>query len=481
MQKFEMMEINDYDILYVDDEQANLNSLKSLFRRKFKIITAKTGQKGLEILEDRPVQIIIADQRMPNMTGVEFLKIVKKKWPNIKCILLTGFADNKVIKEVINDIGIYWYMNKPFDNEKLELVIRKGLELFATEELIKKSEEKLRGVFESFADVFVRRNFKEEIVLVSPSIFNLTGYTVDEIIKKRVNSYLVDPNTPNRITQNLLKDGGVQTFESEIIKKDGSLITTSSNSKLYYDDLGNPQGVESVIRDITEKKIADKIILESQEKLKNLAHQLTIAEEKMRKQMAADLHDDVGQLLSSSRMQLAAIDFDGDPKLIEKKIKNISQVLLLATKATRELIFNLSPPQLNEIGLYAAIHDWMKEEIEKKYNIRTSITGDKAIYDLDENTRFLLFRSIKELLNNIIKHARASLVNITLSYSDKLLVIVVKDNGIGFESDTYNSQLPNMGFGLFSIQERVSNLGGSITIDSKLNFGTEIKLIIPRE
>ena len=150
--------MNDYNILYVDDEQANLNSLKSLYRRKFNFLTAISGQKGLEILEKQPVHLIIADQRMPGMTGIAFLKEVKEKWPDIKSILLTAFYDNQVIKEAVNDVGIFWYMNKPFDNEKMELVISKALEAYRSENLLKESEKKFKGVFESMVDVFYRRD-----------------------------------------------------------------------------------------------------------------------------------------------------------------------------------------------------------------------------------------------------------------------------------------------------------------------------------
>ena len=105
----------EYTILYVDDEQSSLNAFENLYRRKFNIITARSGQKGLEILETEPVQVVIADQRMPEMTGIEFLKKVKNKWPDIKCILFTAFDDKEVIKEAINEAGIFWYLNKPIE------------------------------------------------------------------------------------------------------------------------------------------------------------------------------------------------------------------------------------------------------------------------------------------------------------------------------------------------------------------------------
>lgn len=347
------------------------------------------------------------------------------------------------------------------------------------EKHLKINEEKFRGIFNSMIDVFVRYNFEGKILLASPSIFNITGYTAEEIINKNLSTYFVDKDISSKIFLEPAMGGGVQSFESKIKKKDGSIISITSNAKLFYDNDGNPVGIESVFRDITEKKLSDKKILKAQKKLKDLTHELTIAEEKMRRQLAIDLHDDVGQLLASSRMQMAAIDFNSDRKLIEKKIKSISKTILLATKSTRKVIFNLSPPQLNEIGLYAAIHDWMKQEIEKIYDIHTSITGDKKIYDLKEDARFLLFRSVRELLINAAKHAQASFIKIRLIDNHKSLVIVVKDDGIGLDFDPDQIKFSKKGFGLLSIQERISNLNGSMTFNSKPNFGTEIKLVVP--
>jgi PAS domain S-box-containing protein len=599
--------MSDYNILYVDDEQASLNLVKSLFRGKFNFITTNSGQRGLEILKTQSVQLIIADQSMPEMTGIEFLKKVKEFWPDIKCILIAAHQDNKVIEEAVNEVGIYWYINKPFDSFKLEHIIKKAFETYHAEkekiatnkklqllletamdaiiiiddqhiirilnpaatdlfeykieELVGKnmnillpdnihdhgklinsfarysshskimqtgktlygktksgklvpiettlskmkingklffnafirditqkiererilyeSEKKFKGVFESMVDVFFRRDLDGKAVMLSPSVFNVLGYTVDEVINNNTLKFYVDPHYPEFVMNKLLKDRVNQTFEAEIIKKDGSIAVITSNAKLYYDDAGNPKGIESVFRDITEKKIAERKIAESRKKLKELTQELTIAEEKMRKQMAIDLHDDVGQLLSSSRMQLAAIDFDSDPVLIEIKIKSISQTLLQATQAIRNVIFNLSPPQLNEIGLYAAIDDWMKEEIDNKYKIQTKLLGDKMIYAIDDNTRFLLFRSVRELLINIIKHARAKLIQVSLKTNHKSLIIVVKDNGIGFDYYSEKFRKSNKSYGLFSIEERFDTLGGSMTIVSKLNFGSEIKLTIP--
>jgi signal transduction histidine kinase len=179
------------------------------------------------------------------------------------------------------------------------------------------------------------------------------------------------------------------------------------------------------------------------------------------------------------RVQLTKINKEEENPEIIDRIENVSQALRTAIQATRDAIFNLSLPQLNEIGLYAAVHDWMKEQIELKYNISTSISGEDDKFHIDENTRFLLFRSIRELMMNVMKHARATRLKIEFKRNDEMLEISVRDDGIGFNYNANLLRLQSNTYGLFSIQERISDLGGSMEVDSVGGKGTYIKLLIP--
>jgi len=119
-----------HNILYVDDEKSNLNVFKSVFRRDYDIYTASEGMEGLEIMKKEDIHLVITDQRMPGMTGVEFLKEIKKVWEKPKCVLLTGYSDHKVIKEAINEIGIYRYIDKPYDHDDMKVLIDGALEVY---------------------------------------------------------------------------------------------------------------------------------------------------------------------------------------------------------------------------------------------------------------------------------------------------------------------------------------------------------------
>jgi PAS domain S-box-containing protein len=315
--------------------------------------------------------------------------------------------------------------------------------------------------------------FKE----LNPAWENATGYTLQELYSKPFRDFIHPEDfkkTEDEIGK-LIKGKVAINFENRYIAKSGDLIDLSwtaiavpEDSKLYC-----------IARDVTEKKTAEKSIIEYQDRLKDLARELTIAEEKIRKQIAVDLHDHVGQMLSSARMQMTRIiDMEKDVDLVVR-MKSISQTLLRAIQATRAAIFDLSPPQLNEIGLIAAVEDWMKEQIEEKHPVKIRFTNEKEPFNLDEDTRYLLFRSIKELVINVVKHAKATQIHVASYLRDNQFEIIVKDNGIGFQYNPDILKLKSNVYGLFSINERISNLGGNMYVDSKIPGGTTIKLTLP--
>ncbi|MEZ4687638.1 MAG: adenylate/guanylate cyclase domain-containing protein [Bacteroidia bacterium] len=121
---------NDFRILYVDDEEQNLISFKATFRREYKVLTANSAKEGLELLEKQPVELIITDQRMPEMTGVQFLGEVRSRLPDSIRILLTGFSDQDAIIDAINTGRVFRYISKPWDENELKQTIENARELF---------------------------------------------------------------------------------------------------------------------------------------------------------------------------------------------------------------------------------------------------------------------------------------------------------------------------------------------------------------
>lgn len=117
-------------ILYVDDEENNLYSFKATFRMKYKVLIALSGDEALKIMQSQPVHIIITDQRMPNMTGVEFLEKVIEIFPDPIRILLTGYADMGAVVDAVNKGKIFHYLAKPWNEEELDMTISRAFEKY---------------------------------------------------------------------------------------------------------------------------------------------------------------------------------------------------------------------------------------------------------------------------------------------------------------------------------------------------------------
>jgi len=130
-------------ILYVDDEENNLYSFKATFRMKYKVLIAISGDEALEIMKAQPVHIIITDQRMPNMTGVEFLEKVIEKFPDPIRILLTGYADMGAVVDAVNKGKIFHYLAKPWNEEELDMTISRAYDKYKEKEEITSMNEKL--------------------------------------------------------------------------------------------------------------------------------------------------------------------------------------------------------------------------------------------------------------------------------------------------------------------------------------------------
>jgi response regulator RpfG family c-di-GMP phosphodiesterase len=132
-------------ILYVDDEENNLFSFKATFRIKYEVLTALGGDEALKVLTANKVHIIITDQRMPKMTGVEFLEKVLDNFPDSIRILLTGYADLGAVVDAVNKGKIFHYMTKPWNEEDMDLAINAAYAAYLEKAQLKEMNEKLEG------------------------------------------------------------------------------------------------------------------------------------------------------------------------------------------------------------------------------------------------------------------------------------------------------------------------------------------------
>ncbi len=134
---------NKITILYVDDEMNNLISFKAVFRIKYNVLTAISGEEAIKLLKNNNVDIIITDQRMPNMTGVEFLESILGEYPDPIRILLTGYADMNAVIDAVNKGKIFHYLTKPWNEEELDMTITRAYDVYRSRMEEKEMTQKL--------------------------------------------------------------------------------------------------------------------------------------------------------------------------------------------------------------------------------------------------------------------------------------------------------------------------------------------------
>ncbi|KPJ74762.1 MAG: hypothetical protein AMJ54_16645 [Deltaproteobacteria bacterium SG8_13] len=238
-----------------------------------------------------------------------------------------------------------------------------------------------------------------------------------------------------------------------------------------------------MMMDITDRKQAEQKLLDYQQRLKAMASQLTIVEEKERQRIAVDLHDHVGQSLALARIQLASARKSATESALADKLDDISDTLLEALEDTQQLMLELSSPAMNESGLSAAISEWLELQVGSRHGIKTEFIDnipDDLEKKLDANVRTIIFRNVRELLYNVVKHARANKISVRLEDRNTIMRIIVEDDGMGFEPHAVTEAGSKIsGFGLFSIEELMADLGGSLRIVSEPGKGCTAILSVP--
>ena len=212
-----------------------------------------------------------------------------------------------------------------------------------------------------------------------------------------------------------------------------------------------------------------------------LFRRVVAAQEAERQRIARDLHDETGQALTAIGMGLRGLS--GKLSARNKNALNTLHKLETLTadslQELQRLMTDLRPSHLDDLGLSAALR-WYSTKLQEhsSLHIRVDIHGEEC--DLDDAMKITIFRIIQESLNNVIKHAQATNVNIHVHFEEKDVRIIVFDNGVGFDRDQVQQRRTNRpSLGLAGMEERAALLGGTVTVQSRPGYGTEVEALIP--
>ena len=232
------------------------------------------------------------------------------------------------------------------------------------------------------------------------------------------------------------------------------------------------------IEDITVRKEQEHKIQEHQRQLASLTEELLLTEERERHRIAVVLHDSIGQSLAFSKRELGVVQ-KSTPENVREAIEYVKKQIDDAIRQTRNLTFELSPSTLHTFGLEAAVEE-LAEQFAQREGFQYHFEATEDNKPLTEQIKTLLYRAARELLMNAARHAEAPDVFIRIDRVDKKIRMVIEDNGKGFDVSRLDEVVGrHEGFGLFSIRERLTYIGGTFHIESVPGKGTKVTLTAP--
>lgn len=349
---------------------------------------------------------------------------------------------------------------------------------------LQESEEKFKLLAENTTDTISLLDPDGRFLYVSPSVKNISGYEPEEVLGKKSYIYF-HPDDIKLVTSddywNKLKAGQSILLIYRFKSKAGKYGWFESNRQPILNDKNELVKIVSISREITERIEQEKVIENYNKSLKELTTEISLIEEKQRKEIAANIHDHLSQLLVISRIKLTDLMNEISNPNSEEELKSVVKYISEALENTRKITYDLSPPVLYELGLIEALY-WLAEKTEKEHDVKTLFTTDLIEIELSEPKLILIFRVLQELVNNIVKHAQAKRLEIEMKVVNELLEIIVSDDGKGFNTNASPKvKIGGGGFGLFAVKERIQNLNGRISIHSEKNKGTTVKIDIPLE
>lgn len=317
------------------------------------------------------------------------------------------------------------------------------------------------------------------ILYGNPSFCQMYGYSLEELLTTHPRA-LVHPDYHHELGRFFkdIQERGSFHGETKDVRKDGTQFHVEVQGAGI--ELEGRQCLLAVIRDATERKDAEKQLQEYQSGLRTLSYELSMTEERERRRIAAGLHDNVCQELVMIKVALKTLQQGFREPEVMATLERQCEIITRLLQETHSLVFDLSSPVLYEIGLNAAIASWLNHYVAGPFSIQCEFHSENGEFKLEKELNVLLFQSIRELVMNAVKHARAKTIQVTMGPVQESLQIQVKDDGIGFDPTSIGFTEEG-GFGLFSIQERLRCVGGVIEVRSSSDHGTTVTMRVPHQ
>ncbi len=352
-----------------------------------------------------------------------------------------------------------------------------------TEAVIRRTEEKYRFLVKNLPSI-VYRGYKDwSVEFFDSKVQSLLGYDLDDFNMRKITWRDVvvpeDLEAARKEFALALKSENSYVREYRVRARSGEVLWLQDRGRIVLNDAGEIEYVSGVLFDITDRKMTEEALRESERKLRLLSSQLLTAQEDERKRIARELHDGIGQSLGTVKVKAETVLKEARSSTGRINVELLESVIATVQKAMEEvriISMDLRPSTLDSLGILATI-GWFCREFQTAYpHIRIERQIDIREDEVPEPHKTVVYRVLQESFNNIAKHSTADLVRIHLAKTEGAMTLAVQDNGQGFDLEqVFSGENVMLGFGLASMRERTESLGGSFSILSSVGEGTVMR------
>ena len=346
---------------------------------------------------------------------------------------------------------------------------------------LRQSEHRFKALTEFLPQPIWETDLSGVFTYANRAGYELLGYSPQDVEAGVHITQVIAPEDRERIQQGLLKllhGEEISDHEYMCAKKDGTTFPVLIYSTLIMSE-GKPSGVRGISLDITARKQAEHLRDQQQDRLQRLAGKLATVQDDERRRIAEGLHDDVAQLLSACSVMLGVAAKTDDAAKRDTIIEDVDGFLREAGEKVRSLSFELASATLYQLGLGEALQE-LCGNMNERHNMQFSVAEGAPMDVLDEAIATVVFRSARELLFNVVRHAGVREACVSVAQEGGNLLLTVEDHGKGFPvGDEGDDPTMGQGLGLFSIQVRLRELGGTMQIDSSPGAGARVTLSVP--
>ncbi len=352
----------------------------------------------------------------------------------------------------------------------------------------KKDEDEIRKLAliakETINGVFIA-NQVGHVEWINEGYERITGYSLANIAGRRTEEILhgekTNSETEAAVRLALDEEKSIRT-ELLSYRKNGEEFWNELTIQPMYDADNTLTGYMGIIADVTERKSAENKLKANQVKLSSLTAHLQKVRERERQDIARGIHDELGQVLTALKMNIKLLqrDITGQEECLNRdsllsELDSLSQMVDESVKSSKRIIKDLRPELLDKLGLVAAIEQHITDFCSLA-GLKHKFKYNAEEFELENDIAIGIFRLVQEALNNTVKYAKASSVEIELTKEDDFIKLSVEDNGIGFDSASQNKK---NSFGLLGMRESILNFGGEFNLKTGKNRGTKINIAIP--